>query len=90
MVHPFFQIADFGLLRFASTTGNTMASMAAGTALYMAPEAFRAGNTEVTVDVYSFGVVVLETVSGRPPICRVGPEDEDAEDIVSSINYCVL
>ena len=71
------QIADFGLLRHASTN-DTETQNVKGTATHMAPEAVR-GDVGVNVDVYSFGVLVLEVVSGLLSFDR----DRESWDIVS-------
>ncbi|TRY74446.1 hypothetical protein TCAL_00561 [Tigriopus californicus] len=56
------KIADFGLLRHASTN-NTETVNILGTPRYMAPEAIR-GDISVKIDVFSFGVVILEVITG--------------------------
>ncbi len=40
---------------------------ALGTAAYMAPEVFSAGNVNETADVYAYGVILWECLTGRQP-----------------------
>ena len=77
-------LADFGLLRAASTN-NTITTNIKGTPRYMAPEAFR-GTVDVKTDMYSFGVVLLEILTGLPSFMR--DADGDSTDIVSATYNC--
>lgn len=76
------KIADFGLLRFASTN-NTTTSNIKGTPYTMAPEALR-GSISTAVDVYSFGVLMLEIITGLRGMLE--KDDCTREDLVSHVN----
>lgn len=56
-------LADFGAARLASQAK----SMGAGTAVYLAPEAWNSDGQTVALDVYAVGATLFEMLSGAPP-----------------------
>jgi serine/threonine-protein kinase len=65
-------VADFGIARAASgsgeTQGLTQAGMAVGTPWYMSPEqAMGEPNIDGRTDIYALGCVLFEMLSGKPP-----------------------
>ncbi len=58
------RLADFGISRILRTNNNS--SIAAGTPLYMAPEAFDGVRSEQT-DIWAAGVIFYQLLSGRLP-----------------------
>lgn len=78
------QIADFGLLRYASTC-NTETVNIKGTPQFMAPEAVR-GDVSIKIDVWSYGVLMLEVATGLR-----GMVDGTQSDLVrQKIDYVVV
>ena len=64
------KISDFGLAKsFQQEFGLTRTGEALGTPLYMAPEQFRAEDTDQRTDIYAFGILAFELVTGCPPFC---------------------
>ncbi|KAL2652484.1 hypothetical protein R1flu_020612 [Riccia fluitans] len=59
------KIADFGLVRPATSEDTQVTFNIGGTRGYCSPEYISEGLVSDKLDVYSFGVVVLEIVSGR-------------------------
>lgn len=68
--HPLPKLADFGLAKLTQQTGGYQSTrLAAGTILYMAPEAFDQDTSCIHpgVDLYAFGVLLHELVTGSSP-----------------------
>ncbi|KAK3410940.1 hypothetical protein EUGRSUZ_J02965 [Eucalyptus grandis] len=72
------KVADFGLAKFASDTDTHVSTRVMGTFGYLAPEYASSGNLTEKSDVFSFGVVLLELITGRRPLDRTQPFDEDS------------
>ncbi|KAM3308569.1 hypothetical protein P3S67_010313 [Capsicum chacoense] len=60
-------IADVGLSRIMTTTGNTNVISTAGTLGYRAPECSKNKNESTKTDVYSLGVIILELLTRKYP-----------------------
>lgn len=70
------KVADFGLARAASSSGqSTTVGMGdlMGTAEYLAPEQLEAGETDARSDVYGVGVMLFEMLTGAPPFTGDSP-----------------
>ena len=59
------RLVDFGIARLLDSPRMTAASIAIGTAAYMAPEQVRGQEVTPAADVYSLGLVLLEALTGR-------------------------
>ncbi|BBN15223.1 hypothetical protein MPTK1_6g18040 [Marchantia polymorpha subsp. ruderalis] len=71
------KIADFGLVRPANDTNDTLFTMnIGGTRGYFSPEYALEGVVSEKLDVYSFGVVLLEIVAGRQCIDLKLPQEQ--------------
>lgn len=76
------KLLDFGLARQApvamdtKTSGPLLASVAAGTPEYVAPEQARGLSANKHSDLYSFGVVLFEMLVGERPF-RPAPGEQD-------------
>ena len=66
------QLADFGIARYAGATTAPDTLKYAKTAPYAAPEQWREEQATSATDVYAVGVVAYELLSGRAPF--LGPE----------------
>ncbi|WP_432511907.1 Stk1 family PASTA domain-containing Ser/Thr kinase [Kineococcus sp. SYSU DK001] len=70
------KVADFGLARAASASGqSTTVGMGdlMGTAEYLAPEQLEAGEPDARSDVYGVGVMLFEMLTGAPPFTGDSP-----------------
>lgn len=78
-------LADFGLARPISATGNQSAQNW-GTAAYMAPEQLAEEPERVgpATDLYAFGCVAWSLLSGRPPFGRA-PEEAAVQHLYSPV-----
>lgn len=63
------KILDFGIARITRTETSRLTKEGSfiGTMRYMAPEQFRAHDSDVLTDIFSLGVVCYEFLSGRHP-----------------------
>jgi serine/threonine protein kinase len=66
------QVADFGFAKLVPDGATHVTTGVKGTLGYLAPEYAMWGKVSESCDVYSYGVLVLELISGRKPIERVG------------------
>ncbi|CAA0831500.1 Probable LRR receptor-like serine/threonine-protein kinase [Striga hermonthica] len=69
------KISDFGLVKFLpmlDSYGFTKMHSVVG---YVAPELARSSRISDKCDVYSFGVILLELVTGRKPVERLGANE---------------
>ncbi|KAL7149390.1 hypothetical protein ABFS83_05G037400 [Erythranthe nasuta] len=87
------KISDFGLGRLATIAGSVSeipilppASSSNSISCYRAPEAAKGAKPSQKWDVYSYGVILLEIISGRSPLDRVGNSEMD---IVRWIGMCI-
>lgn len=60
------KLLDFGVAKGGGER-LTVAGIAVGTPLYMAPEQIRGGEVDARTDLYAFGVVLHEMLTGTPP-----------------------
>jgi serine/threonine-protein kinase len=62
------KVADFGLARAVTTTGNTATQgLLMGTVSYLAPELVTDGSADARSDVYSAGILLYELLTGSKP-----------------------
>ena len=62
------KVADFGLARAVTTTGNTATQgLLMGTVSYLAPELVTDGSADARSDVYSAGILLYELLTGCKP-----------------------
>ncbi|MEU8226536.1 Stk1 family PASTA domain-containing Ser/Thr kinase [Kribbella sp. NPDC048915] len=62
------KVADFGLARAVSASGNTATQgLLMGTVSYLAPELVTDGSADARSDVYSAGILLYEMLTGRKP-----------------------
>lgn len=62
------KVADFGLARAVTTTGNTATQgLLMGTVSYLAPELVTEGSADARSDVYSAGILLYELLTGNKP-----------------------
>ncbi|GAA0625269.1 Stk1 family PASTA domain-containing Ser/Thr kinase [Kribbella sandramycini] len=62
------KVADFGLARAVSATGNTATQgLLMGTVSYLAPELVTDGSADARSDVYSTGILLYELLTGKKP-----------------------
>ena len=62
------KVADFGLARAVSASGNTATQgLLMGTVSYLAPELVTEGNADARSDVYSAGILLYEMLTGNKP-----------------------
>ncbi len=60
-------ITDFGLAKFASPDGSSIASKSGGTRDYMAPELLLGGRASSASDLYALGALFHEMLTGHTP-----------------------
>ena len=66
--HGVVKVADFGLARAVSATGNTATQgLLMGTVSYLAPELVTDGSADARSDVYSSGILLYEMLTGNKP-----------------------
>ncbi len=63
------RVIDFGFAKFQRLKSMTATGQIAGSPSYLAPEAWRSGNKDLTrkIDVYAFGVTIFRALAGQPP-----------------------
>ncbi|KAL0918311.1 hypothetical protein M5K25_010313 [Dendrobium thyrsiflorum] len=71
------KLSDFGLAREGPEEGSTHVTTAVvGTLGYAAPEYMRTGRLTTKSDIWSFGVFLYELITGRSPIDKNRPKNE--------------
>ncbi|XP_057470403.1 serine/threonine-protein kinase PCRK1-like [Actinidia eriantha] len=71
------KLSDFGLARLGPQEGLTHVSTAiVGTMGYAAPEYIQTGRLTSKIDVWSYGVFLYELITGRRPLDRNRPRNE--------------
>ncbi|XP_022747612.1 probable serine/threonine-protein kinase PBL19 [Durio zibethinus] len=71
------KLSDFGLARLGPSEGLTHISTAAvGTMGYAAPEYIQTGRLTSKIDVWSYGVFLYELITGRSPLDKKRPKNE--------------
>ncbi|KDP29140.1 hypothetical protein JCGZ_16529 [Jatropha curcas] len=71
------KLSDFGLARLGPAEGSTHVSTAVvGTMGYAAPEYVQTGRLTFKSDVWSYGVFLYELITGRRPLDRNKPRNE--------------
>eukprot|EP01018_Ginkgo_biloba_P005931 Gb_25586 [translate_table: standard] len=68
------QVADFGFAKLIPDGVTHVTTRVKGTLGYLAPEYAMWGKASESCDLYSFGILLLELVSGRKPIEKLGPD----------------
>lgn len=74
-LHGRWQIADFGIARYADATTEPDTRKYAKTMPYAAPEQWRGERATAATDVYGFGAMAFEVLSGALPF--PGPSEAD-------------
>ncbi|EFJ15482.1 hypothetical protein SELMODRAFT_118274, partial [Selaginella moellendorffii] len=67
------QVADFGFAKLVPEGATHVTTRVKGTLGYLAPEYAMWGKVSESCDVYSFGILLLELISGKKPIEKLGP-----------------
>ncbi|CAM6129111.1 unnamed protein product [Calypogeia fissa] len=67
------QVADFGFAKLIPEGATHVTTRVKGTLGYLAPEYAMWGKVSEGCDVYSFGILLLELISGKKPIEKLGP-----------------
>lgn len=67
------QVADFGFAKLVPDGATHVTTRVKGTLGYLAPEYAMWGKVSESCDVYSFGILLLELISGKKPIEKLGP-----------------
>ncbi|WRX23708.1 Protein kinase domain - like 10 [Theobroma cacao] len=71
------KLSDFGLARLGPSEGLTHVSTAVvGTMGYAAPEYIQTGRLTSKIDVWSYGVFLYELITGRRPLDKNRPKNE--------------
>lgn len=71
------KLSDFGLARLGPDEGMThVSTVAAGTLGYAAPEYIQTGHVNYKIDVYGYGIFLYELITGRRPLDRKRPKNE--------------
>lgn len=71
------KLSDFGLARLGPSDGRTHVSTAVvGTMGYAAPEYIQSGRLTSKSDVWSYGVFIYELITGRRPLDKNRPKNE--------------
>ncbi|XP_068659070.1 receptor protein kinase TMK1-like [Aristolochia californica] len=69
------KVSDFGLVKLAPDSKQSVATRLAGTFGYLAPEYAVTGKVTTKADVFSFGVVLMELVTGLRALDDDRPEE---------------
>jgi serine/threonine protein kinase len=69
------QVADFGFARLIPQDASHVTTNVKGTLGYLAPEYAMLGKASESCDVYSFGILLLELLSGKKPIEKLGRDE---------------
>ena len=70
-------VLDFGIAReIQETMTRVTGKLSSGTLLYMSPEQLDGDAPKTAQDVYSFAAMAYECLTGHPPFCRGGIEDQ--------------
>ena len=75
LVNNTWQVADFGIARYADATTASYTWKDAKSNAYAAPEQWRLEKTTSRTDVYAFGVIAYEILSGTLPFVGLSAED---------------
>jgi len=69
------KVADFGLAKAVTDTGNTMTAPGnvIGTVAYLAPEVISTGNSDPRSDIYAVGILGYEMITGSLPHGAASP-----------------
>ncbi|XP_052200086.1 serine/threonine-protein kinase PCRK1-like [Diospyros lotus] len=71
------KLSDFGLARLGPSDGDSHVSTAVvGTVGYAAPEYIQTGRLTAKSDVWSYGIFLYELITGRRPLDRTRPKNE--------------
>ncbi|KAI4384052.1 hypothetical protein MLD38_009823 [Melastoma candidum] len=71
------KLSDFGLARLGPSNGDSHVSTAVvGTIGYAAPEYIQTGHLQLNSDVWSYGMFLYELITGRRPLDRNRPKNE--------------
>ncbi|MEW5810771.1 MAG: protein kinase [Actinomycetota bacterium] len=74
--YDFAYLIDFGVARAITDTGLTNSAHIVGTLLYMAPERFRNGISDVRSDVYSLACVLAQCLTATTPFPGQSVEEQ--------------
>lgn len=74
--YDFAYLIDFGVARAITDTGLTNSAHIVGTLLYMAPERFRNGVSDVRSDVYSLACVLAQCLTATTPFPGQSVEEQ--------------
>ncbi|KAJ7554731.1 hypothetical protein O6H91_05G006600 [Diphasiastrum complanatum] len=66
------KVSDFGFAKFMPDGVTHVTTRVKGTVGYLAPEYAMWGRVSESCDVYSFGILLLEIISGKKPIEKMG------------------
>lgn len=66
------QVADFGFAKLIPEGASHVTTRVKGTLGYLAPEYAMWGKVSESCDVYSFGILLLELLSGKKPLEKLG------------------
>ena len=76
------QVADFGFAKLIPDGATHVTTRVKGTLGYLAPEYAMWGKVSESCDVYSFGILLLEILSGKKPIEKLGAGKKRKFDVV--------
>lgn len=71
------KLSDFGLARLGPSSGEShVSTLVVGTIGYAAPEYIQTGHLTTKSDVWSYGIFLYELITGRRPLERNRPKNE--------------